>query len=43
MRDQLDKRKLELGIGSNTQEVKALIYKEGSVLSENDKFKKLAE
>lgn len=40
----MEKRKLELGIGSSsTQEAKPLIYKEGSVLAESDKLKKLTE
>jgi len=39
----LEKRKLELGIGNGAKEPQALIYKDGSVLAENDNLKKLTE
>lgn len=44
LKEQVEKRKLELGIGaSQNLDVKALVYKEGAVLSDNDKLRRLAE
>ena len=40
----MEKRKLELGIGaSQNLDMKALVYKEGTVISDNDKLRRLGE
>ena len=42
MKEQLEKRKLELGVTKAIDNGQAMIFKEGSVDKDNEKFKKLS-